>query len=643
MVTGNRKNNKAMMEQEEKNKFKINDMPLNYDENVHGCRSSKISSFYVFLEKLSSSSCMRWLIIVLLPVLIFLRYTVDAVDYDLWWQMAHGKYYITHHTLKMDLSMFSWTPTDPGWIYNTCLGSIVIYLFYDFMGGFGLWLMQWLIFGGVFLSFYLFLRLLNQRLDINSVTIIAAVGIACSMASRFYKPELFSLLIFCWTVFIFFYIRITRRKLLFYLYPLIFVFWVNLHGAFIVGLVFLALAFTGEILNRIFYKAQSFSNVDLIHFGIACLLSCLVTLLNPYSIDYLLPVYKMIVPDNSQLTQLHNKSVMAYSILWPYLKVKDISFFGGGLTAWIMTIMIFSILSISVYEFIKKKSCDFTLLIISIALYLKGMETIRASYFFPVAFFFIFFYLLMHNLKLEKIPGRATLYSLVVFIFFFASIFYVHVVRFVDNKWFGIGIEGLAPVKEVAFLKKCKPEGPMFNDYTIGGYLVWALYPDYRVFIDPRGGLYRNEVFSDYMQFTSKQVNLDDINRFRQKYPFKIAVLHYREMPLIVNFLESGGEWHLVYFDKHAAVLVHKSNLPAVLSKIRDIDLSPLRFREEKNPDTLLKVFDFYVRLNPQAGRYIYNIFKKNVRDLNNQKQSALNNMDIQIRLREKALQKKVL
>jgi len=120
------------------------------------------------------------------------------------------------------------------------------------MGGFGLWLFQWLIFLGVFLSFYLFLCLIKQRLDLNSLTIIAAIGIACSMACRYYKPELFSLLLFSWIVFIFFHVKITRRKFLFYFYPLIFVFWVNLHGGFIVGLVFLAMAFIGEIFKQNF-------------------------------------------------------------------------------------------------------------------------------------------------------------------------------------------------------------------------------------------------------------------------------------------------------------------------------------------------------------------------------------------------------
>ncbi|MFZ1037722.1 MAG: hypothetical protein WAN57_10995, partial [Smithella sp.] len=126
--------------------------------NTTSNRPSKTSSFFTFSEKLASSEYLRWLMIALLPVLILLKYQVDRVDYDLWWQMALGKYYIAHHTLIMDHSVFSWTPIDPTWIYNTCLGSIAVYLFYNFMGGFGLWLFQWLIFLGVFLSFYLFLR-----------------------------------------------------------------------------------------------------------------------------------------------------------------------------------------------------------------------------------------------------------------------------------------------------------------------------------------------------------------------------------------------------------------------------------------------------------------------------------------------------
>ncbi|MFZ1979932.1 MAG: hypothetical protein WAU61_01390, partial [Smithella sp.] len=377
--------------------------------NTTSNRPSKISSFFTFSEKLASSEYLRWLMIALLPVLILLKYQVDRVDYDLWWQMALGKYYIAHHTLIMDHSVFSWTPIDPTWIYNTCLGSIAVYLFYNFMGGFGLWLFQWLIFLGVFLSFYLFLRLLCLRLDVTGVTLIAAIGIACSIACRFYKPELFSTLLFSETVFIFFCVKITRGKFLFYLYPLIFALWVNLHGAFVVGLVFLALAFIGELLNRIVFSRESFTTKELVHLGVACVLSGAATLLNPYGIDYLLNTYNILTSE--AYMGLQNKYVNAYVSLWPYLKDINIAFLSYRVTAWIMTLMIFSIFSLSIYELVKKRSCDFALLITSCALYWKGMETGRASYFFPIAFFFIFFYLLIHRLKLKSIPGKATIFS----------------------------------------------------------------------------------------------------------------------------------------------------------------------------------------------------------------------------------------
>jgi len=81
---------------------------------------------------------------------------VEQLDTDLWWQMALGKYYITHHTLIADHSIFSWTPTDPTWIYNTCLGSIAFYLVYTIMGGFGLWTLQWSIFPRCFFFHFIF-------------------------------------------------------------------------------------------------------------------------------------------------------------------------------------------------------------------------------------------------------------------------------------------------------------------------------------------------------------------------------------------------------------------------------------------------------------------------------------------------------
>jgi hypothetical protein len=500
------------------------------------------------------------------------------------------------------------------------------------MGGFGLWTLQWLVFLGVFLSFYFFLRMICQRLDITSVTIIAAIGIACSLSCCFYKPEILSALMFCWTTFIFFCVKLTRRVFLFYLYPLIFALWVNLHGAFIIGLIFLALIFAGELLNRIFFSKESFTIKELTHLGAAFVLSLAATLLNPYGMDYLLDIYNGLT--SNAYVSLINKYILAYLSLWPYLKVINVSFFRLGQTVWIMTIMMFFLGCLFLYELIKKRSCDFALLIVNVALYWKGMETSRASYFFPLAFFFSFFYLL-HRMQLKNILSRATILSLLVFLFFFVNISYFNIRYGAGSKWFGVGLDSFVPVKEVSFLKKYHPEGPIFNDYVIGGYLVWDLYPDYKVFIDPRCSPFRKQVFPDYMAFTSIHVTGKDIQRFREKYPFKIAILHYRQLALIIDFLRAGGEWRLLYFEQNAAILIHKSLLSTISPEMGAVDLSPARFRNVQNPQVLLNIFYFYIHLDPNAGRYIYDIYKNNISDYYELKTEHLQAMDLAIWQRE--------
>ena len=570
-------------------------------------RPSVVSSFFTVTEKLASSNLLRFVLLALLPVLILLTYPVNRFDYDMWWQMALGKYYLIHHTIVIDHSIFSWAPSDPTWIYNTCLGSMVIYLFYNFLGGVGLWILQWIIFLAIFLLFYLFLKMIRQKLDVTVVAVMAAIGIASAPSCSYYKPELFSALLFCAAVFVLFYIKLTHKKHFFYIYPLILALWVNLHGSFIMGLAMLVTFFAGELLNRKFFPDESLTIDELTHLGIAGVLSFVATLLNPYGINYLISIARGIFSDNYDI---NSRYIQAYVSLWPYLKESGMSFFQLGQTAWSIFIMMFFLACLFLYGLIKRKTCDFTLLFISVATFWGSMRAVRATYLFAIFFLFTFFYLL-NRFKLKDIRSKATI-SLIVFIFFWINMLCFTFWYNADNKWFGAGLDDSVPIKETAFLKKYKPAGPLFNDYLMGAYLIWALYPDYKVFIDPRLGPYR-EVASDYWALVSKPLTPHDIARFNAKYPFKTAILHYRELPMIFDFLNAG--WRLVYFERNAAILVHPSLLSGMPREIESIDLGPMRFKDEKNPLVLLNVFTLYVNLYPQASPVIYDFYRKNVSD----------------------------
>jgi hypothetical protein len=607
------------------------DRPENKAVNEQGKRIRIISSFFAVSEKLASYRSFKLILILLLPILILLMYPVDRYDYDMWWQMSLGKYYLTH-SIFIDHSIFSWTPSDSGWIYNTFLGSIIIFIIYSITGGFGLWVFQWFIFLGVFLSFYLFLRLIHRRMDITVLTVIAAIGIVCSVSCNYYKPELFTPLLVSWILLIFFSVKVTRRKSLFYLYPVIIALWVNLHGGFIFEAVFLVFIFTGEILNRILFPHKSFTTNELIHLGIACFLSMLAILLNPYGINYLLNIYNSAT---SESYVINSKYIQAYVSLWPYLKsIKDfdIRFFKMGQVALLMTIMMFILSCLFLYEFIKKKSCDVTLLSLTAFTYWASMGAARITYLFSLLFFFTFFYLL-YRLKLESVSAKATILSLFIFILFSANISYSTFCYGAGNRWFGSGLDDLVPVKEVAFLKKYRLDGPIFNDYKIGGYLLWALYPDYKVFIDPRLVPFVKQVAPDYWSFVSKPATAEDIKSFVRKYPFKTAIIHYKELPLIFDFLSAG--WRLLYFEKNAAILVHESLLADISPQIRLIDLGPARFKDEKNPEVLMNVFSVYVNLNLKASLEIYNIYKDNVSDCYKPKAEHLKIMEKDIKQKQ--------
>ena len=52
------------------------------------------------------------------------------------------------------------------------------------------------------------------------------------------------------------------------------------------------------------------------------------------------------------------------------------------------------------------------------------------------------------------------------------------------------------PVDAVEFLKKERITGNMFNNDEFGDYLIYAAYPQYRVFFDGRSDMYGSGIVS---------------------------------------------------------------------------------------------------------------------------------------------------
>jgi hypothetical protein len=114
----------------------------------------------------------------------------------------------------------------------------------------------------------------------------------------------------------------------------------------------------------------------------------------------------------------------------------------------------------------------------------------------------------------------------------------------------GGGVAGIFPEGAVQFLERARPAGPLFNDYGWGGYLIWRLYPAYRVSIDGRIAVYGSRRFADYLEVAEVRPHWrGTLTRLGPR-----LVLIKARSPLAV-VLKAAPDWQVLYEDPVAVLL----------------------------------------------------------------------------------------
>jgi hypothetical protein len=562
----------------------------------------------------------KWLLLLLLAVLtLFQNPQSSGGDYDFFFHLKYGDIYFHNHTWKLDHSQFSWTPSIADWRYVTWIGNILIYLFYNIASGNGVLILQWLVFGGAFFLVLKHIHASSDRLDANYILLALTTITTISVVDLYIKPDLFSTLFFGLTIYIYIYTKTTSRNI-FYLYPPLFLIWTNTHGGFVNGIVFIGMALFGELVNFIFFKKAALSKKLLLYFLIAVVVSCLATLINPYGYKYLTHLYATLF--SKEAYDSLAKPLLAYRVLWNHI-------FSTGTykltnAAWSILFMEAILLLLLLYGFVKKKFFDFSLLLTSSAFFYLSMGVARAAKYFPVLCIFLIIYLLKMT-GLQEFKKKFGIFSLILFILFAGRLTYQTFWYSSElPSWNYANLINDTPKDAVRFIKDNKLPGPIFNDYLIGGYLLWDLYPDYKVFIDPRQSLYVDQVWPDYQKYVnSSPLTLEKLQEFTKKYPFKIAIIHYAYFSIIDLFLRSP-DWKLIYFDRVAAVIINKSVVPTLTRGALMTEAGTVRFKDVKNASILLNLFNFYIIIGPSYARDIIEFYRQNVNDLYVNKQQNI-------------------
>lgn len=594
-----------------------------------------LNSFGPFREwalNFSNKRSVVWLAFILSIGAVLIYYPSRVEDYDIWYHLRFGEHFIKNITFKLDHSMFSWTPSDPTWRYGIWLGSSMLYISYKLFSVYGLYILQWLIFAGIFLIYRKFIKTINDSFDINHVMSLLLVFIALNLTAIYIKPELFTTLFFMFALFIYFYTKFTARNF-FYIYPPLFFIWVNTHGGYLTGLILLSLILAGEVCNYLFLKKEALSGRLLKQLAISVVASYVAVLFNPYGIDYHIGIIKSLV---SQEYMSVATQVYAWVSVWGYLFPTTEFPFRFFNTGWALMLMALSFFGLSLYLYLRKRFFDITVLLLNAAFFYLGMKTSRVTIFLPLIWLFSMLYIMKKTdtLHFKRYFAPA---ALVLTVLMAGYITDLSILNLEDRSWFGTNMKTDIPAKEVEFVKKNKLPGPIFNDYLVGGYLMWKLYPDYKVFIDPRYGPYWKEVGPDYFSLL-QNLNPDNLKKFTEKYPFKTAVLHMRERNLIFHLLGSS-DWRLLYFDRTAVVLVHKSVVPSLSAQALSEDMGTKRFRDVTNPMMLEDIFNFYMQIGPVFAREMLEIYKSNVSEFFRYKAMKIQEMQNLINQREAQIQ----
>ncbi len=97
--------------------------------------------------------------------------------------------------------------------------------------------------------------------------------------------------------------------------------------------------------------------------------------------------------------------------------------------------------------------------------------------------------------------GRPALNAMVLVVLVLGAL--VRIAQIAPEAYHRAQLVAVTPFGAVDFIARTRPAGPLFNSYNFGGYLTWALYPEYPVFIDGRTDVYSPTVLADYLDLSA--------------------------------------------------------------------------------------------------------------------------------------------
>ncbi|MEN8264959.1 MAG: tetratricopeptide repeat protein [Nitrospirota bacterium] len=518
--------------------------------------------------------------VISLLFIVFVTYANTIDDLDLWWHLKSGKYIYETKTVpdKDDFSFTSYIsedirsigkknlspselPSDENNLFwsssfmkRNWLSQIIFYITYLTSGFTGIGILKSAIFVITYLLIYVIMLKMGAG-RLSSILVLCLVAVI-GVYFNYTRPQLFSFLSFSLMLYILNDFKKEGKS--FYFLPVLMLFWANLHGGFVLGIIILISFISSEFFKYLLSNVFGISGISSMTKGriktlsLYICISVFICLIN--QADYKTFMFPLIIKNSifASVEEYHRPMLYEYFEYWLMLALLIIFIIISGL----------------------RKRLDISDLIIALVLITASLKSNKYIIYFAIGTaVFLSSSIsdigtcLKDNALCKRFFDRTGFARINIrggLSLLLAAASLILSIRIASSSTvleFDIR-DKRYPSGAVEFIQKNNPGGNMLNLFNWGGYLVWHLYPDYRVFIYGRS--LNETAFFHYNKIMSASIGSEQHVPLWKKlltaYNINIilipAVSQSGHIVPLLNELYVDTEWELLYADGKAMIFL---------------------------------------------------------------------------------------
>ncbi len=487
----------------------------------------KIKSFFTF-DRITSG---------IIYVMLFSYLSNTVIDPDFGWHLVYGEKLIKQHQFIFN-DIFSWTMPGYPWFNISWIYDAGVYWLFSHYGFAILSVIE-----GFLFCFIYYISVRPYRLSFPGKMLVAYLFtfFMSNLAGPGLRVQIFEILNIAILNLLIYKIDKYKNYTLALLFPLLMVFWVNIHGSFIIGLYLMGIYITAKIISLWLDKKKiekscpgQILKQSVIYF-LSIILSFGAVFINPSGYKIILQV----------LEYLPQKRVPGIIEWYPISFSTDI---------WLLMFLWTVVMMIIVLK--RRRSVyglfySFSLLVFA---YFAYQSRRMISPYFIVSLP-VFLQLIGKN----SVKWKGNILSLIM-VAFLISTDIAGIYRISQNKFFNTTLSDYCrngpkcSIEAAKYLKKNPLPERSLNSYNFGGYTLWQ-NPESKIFIDGRMDQWKKNgyrVFADHQEIL-RDTNIDLFNQ----YDFNaVYIQSENKLAEILKKQTKTGIWKIVFEDANAIIFL---------------------------------------------------------------------------------------